>query len=696
MNPSLSHNLKRFPFVKLLLPLIFGIAFQWYYPVAMKWWLWQGAIVLGFILFSEKLSLVQKYHLRTYKALLLLYLFFVLGAVLLSSSDSRNHKQWYGNNYKNQPLLVVLSEPLIKKPNSFKAEAKVIAIKMEADWKTAEGNILLYFEKNTDTAGISYGTTALINRPVQPIKNSSNPGAFDYNRYCLFHGITGQVFLKENNYLILPEKQINTLKYALIKIRNSTISILRKYIPGKEEQGIAEALLIGYKNDLDKETVQAYSNTGVVHIIAISGLHLGMIYGLLLLLFSRTSSIKAMRWIQPVIILLVLWLFTLIAGAVPSILRAAVMFSFIVIAKFINRKTQTLNTLAASAFCMLVLDPFVLWDVGFILSYAAVLSIILFYKSINNWFYFKYKLFEKVWQITAVTLSAQVFTIPIVIFYFHQFPNFFLITNLVVVPFSGLILYGEIFLLVIAPFKILAEWLGDFLAILISWMNEFIFFINGIPYSLWKNLQINVFQTWLLIAIIISFVFWIRFNKRKSFIFLLVFINLFIASVSYRFIAINQQQKLIVYDVPHYSAIDFVQGDHYFFIGDAVLKNDSSLRNFHLQPARILFGYNNDSKQQPLLNTIFYFNDWKCIIIDEPIHFEPIQEKIAIDILIISKNAAIGIAALSKWFSFKQLVIDSSIPAWKTEKLKKECEMLHLPFYSVSMQGAFVLNYPAK
>jgi competence protein ComEC len=204
------------------------------------------------------------------------------------------------------------------------------------------------------------------------------------------------------------------------------------------ETGVAEALLIGYRDDLDKDLVRAYSNTGVVHIIAISGLHLGMIYGLMLLLLKPFRKYKWMRWAKPLLILLVLWGFSLLAGAAASILRSVVMFSFIVIGESLGRKTNIYNTLAASAFCLLVYNPYFFWDVGFQLSYTAVLSIVLFMKPVYQWLYFKNKLLNAIWQLNAITLAAQVLTLPVILYYFHQFPNLFLFTNFVAVPLIGI------------------------------------------------------------------------------------------------------------------------------------------------------------------------------------------------------------------------------------------------------------------
>src|SRR5262245_60738277 len=171
--------------------------------------------------------------------------------------------------------------------------------------------------------------------------------------------------------------------------RTKVLNILRANIKGEKELGLAEALLIGYKNDLDKTLVQSYSNTGVVHVIAISGLHLGLIYWLLSWLCKPLQRGRNFKWLRLILILTGLWLFGLLAGAQPSVIRSAVMFTCIALGQSLTRKSSTYNTLALSAFILLCINPYWLWDVGFQLLYAAVLSIVIFMQPIYNWFYFK-------------------------------------------------------------------------------------------------------------------------------------------------------------------------------------------------------------------------------------------------------------------------------------------------------------------
>jgi competence protein ComEC len=388
-----------------------------------------------------------------------------------------------------------------------------------------------------------------------------------------------------------------------------------------------------------------------------------------------------------------LWTFTLVAGAVPSILRSAVMFTFIVIGQAINRKTNIYNTLAASAFCMLVYDPFMLWDVGFLLSYAAVISIITFMQPVYRWLYFENKILDKIWQLTSVTISAQILTLPIVVFYFHQFPNFFLITNMLVVPLSGLILYGEILLLCVSFVNVFASFVGKILHALIWFMDNFIEHINNFPFSVWNNLQINIFQTWMLYAFIVLLCVWLLRKSVASFIISLVCFSAFIISVSVELIHRNHQQKLIVYNVPKQSAMDIIQGDHYYFIGDSVLLKDDFLQNFHLKPARNLFHIaSNDTTLKIFPDNFIKIENVSVLIIDSSFKDFTSFKKTPVDIIVICKNPSLNIDQVQNQFACKEIVFDSSNPLWKIERWKKQCDSLHLRFHSVPQQGAFVMD----
>ncbi len=688
--------LSKYPFVRILAALAGGIVMEWYV---------QFSIILLLILFGifsvalscfTLLPITKKYTFHWLQGFLILIIIATSGSTLTYLKDIRNQTSWYGNvQPKANAYLVSLKETPEEKPKSFKVTGSVDAVSINGDWKKTSGKILLYFQKNNFQKNITYGSQIIFSKPLQEIKNTGNPGAFDYNRYCLFQDITAQVYLKNTDYKILPDLKKDCLEQLLINTRNGTLNILKNNIKSEKELGVAEALLIGYRFDLDKDLVQAYSNTGVIHIVAISGLHLGMIYGMLTAIFSYFKKYRLTKLIRPIAILGVLWMFTLVAGAAPSIMRSAVMFSFIVLGEILNRKTNMYNTLAASAFCMLIANPFTLWDVGFLLSYAAVVSIVTFMKPVYKLLTFPNKILDKIWSLTSVTISAQVLTIPIVIYYFHQFPNLFLITNLFAVPLSGFILYGEILLLIISPFSTIAAWLGGMLQAMISTMNNFIERVNYLPFAVWSDLQLSVLQTWLLYGIIISLCTWLVQKSKPAFVTACGCFTLFTMALSLDFVSRNGQQQLLVYNVPNMSAIDLIEGHYYRFTGDSTLSADGALVNFYLRPSRVLNRCIAARQPQSLpVNKLLTINNKRFIIIDN--NFKPPYNydgsKISVDLLIVSQNPPVNVSRLSNVFNVSQLVLDGSNPLWKTGLWKKGCDSLHLRFHSTTGNGAYVME----
>jgi competence protein ComEC len=297
-------------------------------------------------------------------------------------------------------------------------------------------------------------------------------------------------------------------------VQSRIIDILRKNIPQKKECGLAEALLIGYKNDLDRSLLQAYSNTGVVHVVAISGLHLGLIFSILNYLCKPIKHSNRGRILRVVIILAGLWLFSLLAGGSPSVLRSAVMFSSIVIGEYFSKRPSIYNNLASSAFFLLCYDPYWLWDLGFILSYSALISIVLFMKSVYNVFIFKNKILDNIWKLNAVTIAAQILTMPVLLYYFKQFPNLFIITNFVAVPLSSIILLGELILCAIHFIQPAALLLGKLLLVLIKFLNDSVEYIDSLPYSTTNGLSINFLQ--MIVLYLVIGLTWYMFQGKHN------------------------------------------------------------------------------------------------------------------------------------------------------------------------------------
>ncbi|HMU45586.1 MAG TPA: ComEC/Rec2 family competence protein [Chitinophagaceae bacterium] len=637
----------------------------------------------------------SRFRFAIINGLLLSSLFLSSGAILAYKNDLRNNPDWLGNHYREKTgLLVTLQEPLIEKTKSFKANASVEYLVNKDKPVPVKGNIIIYFKKDSSLKNISYGSRIILNKPLQEIKNSGNPGGFDYKRYCLFQGITHQVYLKPEEFILLNGKSESWLEKFILNTREKVLNILRKNIKGEKELGLAEALLIGYKDDLDQNLVQSYTNTGVVHIIAISGLHLGLIYWLLVQLLKPLKRRRTFKWLNPVLIVTGLWLFSLLAGAQPSVLRSALMFTCIVLGESFGRKTSVFNTMALSAFILLCINPYSLWDVGFQLSYAAVSSIIIFMKPVYNWFYVKNKILDFIWKLNAVTIAAQVLTVPISIYHFHQFPTLFLFTNFLAVPLSSFILIGEIFLCTVSFIPVLSILFGKVLSALIWFMNTYIERIESIPFSLWDRLQITILQTILLLLFAAGSTRWLLEKSKKSLLFGSVALLLFVALRSYSFIIANHQQKIIVYNVPQKRAIDFVDGRKYLFIGDQDLLANDFARNFHLKPSRVLYRTTMlDSLKDFYHNRgLIFYKEKKILLIDTSTMLLPRNANFSIDLLVISKNPKLYLKSLASQIKIKQVVFDGSVPAWKVLYWKKDCDSLNIPWHDVTVKGAFVMN----
>ncbi len=680
------------PALRWFIALACGIVLQWHFQFDIKTLSVALAVALLFVVLYSFSSLSFLFRFAAANGVAVNLLLALAGASLVWLNDVRNDKHWIGYSYeKGNAVVVTIQEPLVEKENSYKAAASFTTVHRNDSAAKANGKLLIYFKKDTGHSSIGYGSQLVFTKELQEIKNSGNPGGFDYKQYCLFQGITHQVYLTRADYVVLPTLQKNWFRDFIFSTRQWVVHTIRKYISGNKEQGLAEALLIGYKDDLDKNLVQAYSNTGVVHVIAISGLHLGIIYWLLLQLTRPIKSRKKLYWAKFIVILAGLWLFSILAGAGPSIIRSAVMFSFLAVGEMFARKTSIYNTIALSAFCLLCYNPFWLWDVGFQLSYAAVLSIVIFFKPIYNWLYIQNVVADFFWKIVAATAAAQILTLPISIYHFHQMPLLFLITNFIAVPLSSAILFGEILLCVLAFIPPAATILGVILKWLVYVMNTYIEWVNDLPFAVWNGLSISLLQTIVLTISIAAICYWLMEKNRSAVLVGLVALILFAGLRTVSFVEAADQKKLIVYNVPKHQAIDIISGRNLIFIGDSDLLQNNFQRNFHLQPSRILHRLSSshlgvsDEKQ-------FEFSGKKILITDTTLRLGMKDKQEKIDLVVLSKNPRLHISDLANNFRIYQVVADGSVPQWKSKLWKHDCDSLHILFYDVSEKGAFVMN----
>jgi competence protein ComEC len=687
---------KKAPFLRLLLPLIAGIILEYYLQCEIR------VIVILFIslLFTysifSALPLGYRFKFQSLQGIVITLFIINAGLFLTWQKDIRNHSNWYGNYYDSTSYIIAtVSEPPVEKSKSFKAVAAVTAIIKKDSGYPARGDLLLYFVKDSFGNTLQYGDKILIHKVPEEIKNSGNPAAFDYKRHCAFQQIFHQCYLKKTDWVLLKDQNTSYYKQVIFATRQVIVNVLDKYITGNDEASIAKAMLIGYKVDLDKDLVQAYSNAGVIHLIVIAGLHLGLIYLLLLWITGKIPFINKSKIIRLVLILSLLWFFSLLTGASPPVLRAVVMFSFIATGKAFNKNASVFNSLASSAFLLLCYDPFILWDAGFQLSYLAVTGIVISQRYIYNWFYFSNKIANEAWEIGSVSLSAQLFTLPACLYYFHQMPLLFLFSNIIAIPLAMVTLYGCIILVVISAIHPVALYLGKALTGSIWLLNHTVFFMNSIPFSLWSGFSTTIAETILLYVVIILFLYWLIKKDRIAFKAGMLSALVLSGMVASRKWDLSNQNKIIIYNIPDRKAIDFVNGNAFTFIGDSDLVIDGLLQNFHLKPGRIslmLTGKEDDVAGLYKHQNFYQFHDKRILMIDTACVYVTNAEKMKVDYIIISKNPKISVPALAAVFDCRLYIFDASNSLWKIGKWKKECEELHLRFHSVPEQGAFVTD----
>jgi competence protein ComEC len=530
------------------------------------------------------------------------------------------------------------------------------------------------------------GNELVVFSQALPIIQSGNPGSFDFASYAKLQGILMQAFVSPGKYKVIKNAKANSLKVWLLDCRKAICAILKKHITGPKESGLAEALLVGYKEDLDKDLLQSYSKTGVVHVIAISGLHLGILYIICKGILGFLPFFRNSRWMMSLVIIIFLWLFSLLTGGSPSVLRSAVMFTAILVGESFTRKISIYNCLAASAFILLSYNPYWIFDIGFQLSYSAVLSILVFNKAFQQLLYVKNKMLDKVWQMVTVTLAAQVLTTPVSLFYFNQFPNYFLIANLVVVPLSSAVLIGAIFLCMISFLPYAPFIVGSLLTVSIRLMNGIVEHINQLPFSLSAGIHLSWPQVLLFYSLLSSVSLYL-FRKRKIYLLTaqLVFVGLAITNLQ-RKIAIRQTQLLIVYNIKGKEVIEILNGRKSILTGVDWPCFDATCRPI-INATHTLYGI---TKTGSTVIPDRIVGKKACVYFIQTT--QDLQKIPPASIVILSSTMAAHAETLCRQLRPSLIVLDASHSPTFVKLMTGIANKHSINIYAVSDKGAFVMN----
>lgn len=664
----------KYPILLIAVSFGLGIIIQNYVCFSHLTLLFSSTILL--ILF---LTLFVKHRNQTVKNI-----FFGLTTYLLilsiGSLSLYIHQDFHAKNHYSK--LVIKEKNSIKglvveelKPNEFYTK---FIVKIDSfNHKKSSGKLLVYFsKKNPDSLLI--GDLVSFKSEVKPIAKNYNPDTFDYANYMENQNVFHQIKCFENDYFI--GNKVENFNFYINKLRKKLVHSFDAHYFSIRTKSIINALLLGQKQQIDSATLNDYKNAGVVHILAISGLHIGIIYTFFNFIFGFLNRVKHGKTIKLVLIILLLWLFALISGMSASITRSVTMFSVIAFGTFLNRKNFMFNAIAASFLLLLIYNPLLVFDVGFQLSYSAVISILLFQPFYHKFYYSKNKIIVYITDLFLVSLTAQLGVLPFMLLYFKQVPTLFLVANFVVIPVATLVLiFGIIVLFLNFAYLPLALLLGKLISTLIEFMNNYIRWLSSFQDYVIKNITFTPLLTVGLYIVILSVIFWIYKPKNKRFLYVLALTLSFQIIYFYTKYETSYKNEFIIFNNKESAFSIFEANKITVFSNDSLIQSNQSIQEY------VTAKFNPKVNFHPLENVLFFKNK-KIIIVDENGIYNISSKP---DVVVIRQNARINIERLILTSKPKIIIADKSNSYTSIKRWKAACIKYKIPFHAIGEKGFY-------
>lgn len=559
------------PFFRLFLFLASGVLLGEYATVSL------GVTLILFTVGSCALIipfLIQKavvnYKLRWLFGFGTLLTLMSLGLFLTQQFKARTELDYTGQSGIYE---VELDAQPIEKERSIMFHAKLNAFTDSIGTHLTKGKVILYFAKDSATLYLQRGDILLIATTIDHPKRTGNPEEFNYANYLARQGIGGTGYIAASKWEKIGEQHPFSIIITAEKCRTYLLNTYHQLGLSGDEFGMLAALTLGYKDALTAELRESFSTTGAMHVLAVSGLHVGIIYVVFGWLLVFLDKNKRTQRLKPILIILLLWFYAFITGLSPSVMRATVMFTFMALAGVFGRKSNTYNNIFLSAFLLLLYQPSLLFDVGFQLSYSAVVAIVYFQPKIVGLFVVKHRLLRWAWELTAVSIAAQIGTAPFSIYYFHQFPNYFLLSNFVVIPAATIILYLAVTLFVVSWIP----YLNTAVAFVLNWVLRLMYMaiagIEQLPHALTIT-WITPVELLLLYLIILTLIFLLH---RFTFSALATFLTLILVIICVR--TADKYQRLIHKEVIVWNHSKEVMVNRIVAQNNLVIASDSVVAN---------------------------------------------------------------------------------------------------------------------
>jgi competence protein ComEC len=695
------------PFVRLLFPLLIGIAFGVHSGYSLPFLF---PLIFGFLCFLlYGLKPIRESFRFRYLLAIPVFLFLISTGWFLTAQALSQSKDV---ELPDEALLIARIDNEPKETEKcMSIRISVEAFRHQDKWFAGDGQALVYLQKDSLSKNLSPGMLISFKPNFNTIENAGNPNEFDYAKYMSYHMIASQTYLKSGTWKVIGESEDMGFRMQFLKLRQKLLQIYQDVGLTGDEYAVAAALSLGYKDKLQDDIRHAYSSSGAMHVLAVSGLHVGIIFLVMQSLLGFMRRKKSLIPLQVVILVLSIWFYAALTGLSPSVTRAAIMFTFISMGKLFGRNVSIYNILAASAFVTLIINPLNAAALGFWLSYFAVLSIVLFFPPIHGLIKSRFILVDKLWSLVAVSIAAQIGTAPLTIYFFNQFSNYFILTNILVIPIVTLIVYLAMAVFVFSFIPIVANFLGQILAWMVSLLNTSVFWIESLPASVSENLYMTQLQMIILFLVIICGAILYFAAKRQLIWPVLSLLILFIGLGIFRDVKNQTKEVFVVYNLRGNSGINCITGDEHVLFTDFetfdVESTNKQLGNYWLAEgvSKEKFVDLNQFGQQYMFTNLLRIDNRRVflksgfvgfadiralILVDDYYANMRVDKPICVDYLIYTGDAFLPPEKLNSLFEYELVILDASLPFYRREQLIEELENGNISYYDVSEQGAFL------
>lgn len=674
----------KFPLIRITAAFILGILVV-YSTIPSPW------IVFVFLFISSLLFTTTYYLSKTNAKFPLLFgiatslmAFSIGGTTQTIHTDSyqkNNYSNYHGVYEKNHLFTVTLREKL--KSSNF--NDRYIAIINTVDQKKSSGRILLNIQKDSLNHNFIIGNRLKIDATLYKNILQKNPNQFDFQKYLSNKQIYSQLYTEPNEIQISSEIE-KDIWYYTSKLRSLIIRNLEKNHFHTKELNVAVALIMGQQQDISPDIIRDYQYAGAVHILSVSGLHIGFILLFVTYIIKPLPNSKRGSFIKLLITLASLFLFGVLAGLAPSVVRSVTMFSFVAIGLFLRRSVNIYHTLLVSILLILLFQPSFLFDVGFQLSYVALFFIIWLQPLLASLWTPKYKAQKYAWDILTVSFAAQIGTLPLSIYYFHQFPTLFFVTNLIVIPFLNIIMGLGVLVMSLAAFNWVPFYPAKGLELSIYYLDKIINTIASFEQFVIKNIPLNASLLICGYLFIISIILWFQkpsFNRITMV--LVAILALQLSSLKTKW-EIQNQEELVVYNSKKNTLITERIGQNVtLYANDSLLK---TTENNNLLSSYLTGNFSTLKQKRSIKNTL-YFKGNKILILDSTMVY---PKTVQPDILILTQSTRINLDRFLQSIKPKIIVADASNFKTIQKRWKQTCAKQKIPFHATSEKGFYKIE----